>query len=441
MERITEALVKLWNQDVGILSWDDKRQVARFQYTLEFCNSGLEISPIKMPLSNKVYEFPELRSTEESQSFLGLPGIFADSLPEKYGNSLMKEWLRRQNIDFNDLNPIEKLCYVGKRGMGALEYEPAIEFMSKREEKLNLDDLVSVARKILLEESNKESFLNEKENVVKQLMKISTSAGGAKAKALIAMKFTNGKPSAIYSGQSEPREDLSYWLMKFSDVKNDEHKSDLNTGRLEYAYYLMAKAAKIDISYSHLLKDSNGTGHFITRRFDRIKNQKIHMATFSGLTHQDRNPPGLVSYESLFATARSLNLQHDSREQLYRRMVFNIIARNQDDHCKNHSFLMLPNGEWEISPAYDLCFSYDKKSKWIALQQMTCNGKRDDFNYNDLKMAAKQAEISNYKTIIKDVKDAVSLWPDFAKQAGLPESETKNIQGLFRNIEVPLKLN
>lgn len=437
MERITEALVKLWDKDVGVLSWDEKRQVARFQYTPDFCNSGLEISPLKMPLSKRIYEFPELRATEVSQSFLGLPGIFADSLPEKYGNFLMREWLRRQNIDFDDLNPIEKLCYVGKRGMGALEYEPSIEFMSKREEKLNLDDLVAVARKILLEESNKESVLNEKENVVKQLMQISTSAGGAKAKALIAMKFKNGKPSAIYSGQSKPNEELSYWLIKFSDVKNDEHKSDFNTGRLEYAYYLMAKAAKIDISYSHLLKDGNGTGHFITRRFDRIKNQKIHMATFSGLAHQDRNPPGMVSYESLFATARSLKLSHNSIKQMYRRMVFNIIARNQDDHCKNHSFLMLPNGEWEISPAYDLCFSYNKNSKWIALQQMTCNGKREDFNYEDLKSAAKQAEISDYKKIIKEVNEAVSLWPDFAKQAGFPQKDAENIQNLFRNIELP----
>lgn len=438
MERITECLVRLWDKDVGIISWDERQRIARFQYTKDFLNSGLEISPLKMPLDEKIYVFPELREKEVSSTFLGLPGIFADSLPEKYGNSLMKNWLRRQGKRFEDLNPVEKLCYVGKRGMGALEYEPSIDFLKKREERINIDDLVKVAKDIILNEENKKNPVIENQNLVEQLIKISTSAGGAKAKALIAMKFKDGKPSAIYSGQADPREDLSYWIIKFSDVKNDEHKSDLNTGRLEYAYYLMAKASGIEMTHSHILKDSNGTGHFVTQRFDRIKGRKIHMTSLCGLAHLDRNPPGEVGYEELFDTARSLKLDNTRLEQLYRRMVFNILARNQDDHTKNHSFLMFEDGSWDITPAYDLCFSYNKDSKWIALQQMSCNGKRDDFTYNDLIKAAKQADISNPKRIIAEVRTVLDSWKEFAFKAGLPEKEADAVQALFRNdIRVP----
>ena len=438
MERLTECLVRLWDKDVGVLAWDEKRQFARFQYTDEFCNAGLEISPIKMPLSDKVYEFPELRLTEKSNTFLGLPGIFADSLPEKYGNSLMQEWLRLQKINFEELNPIEKLCYVGKRGMGALEYEPTINFLSSRTEKIEIDELVDIARKIFIKENGKNVPIKEKQDLVEQFIKISTSAGGAKAKALIAMKMKEGKHVAIYSGQGQPREDLSYWLLKFSDVKNDEHKSDLYTGRLEYAYYLMAKACGIDITFSDIVEDRNGVGHFITRRFDRIRNRKIHMSSFCGIAHEDRNPPGMTSYEILFDTARSLKLGADRLEQLYRRMVFNIMARNQDDHSKNHAFLMFEDGTWDLSPAYDICFSYDKKSHWIALQQMCCNGKRDNFTYNDLVVAGKHADISNPKRIIKDVRDALDSWIEFSRKAGLPADQAENIQNLFRNdIVVP----
>lgn len=433
MERITECLVKLWNKDVGILSWDESRKLARFQYTPEFLNSGLQINPLKLPLTEKIYEFPELRENETTSTFCGLPGIFADSLPEKYGNMLMKDWLRRQNIDFNDLNPVERLCYVGKRGMGALEYEPSIEFIKNREEKLNVDDLLNVSRKIILSENEKKYIFSEKDDLVEQLIRISTSAGGAKAKALIALKFKDNKPISVYSGQADPKEELSYWLIKFSDIKNDEHKSDLNTGKLEYAYYLMARNAKIDMTVSSILKDSNGVGHFITRRFDRIRDKKIHMATLCGLNHYDRNPPGMISYENLFNTARSLGMKNDRLEQLYRRMVFNILARNQDDHSKNHSFLMFENGEWDVSPAYDLCFSYNKDSKFIAVQQMSCNGKRDDFTYDDLIKAAKQADISNPKHIITEVKESINSWHEFAKKADLPEKETETIRNYFRN--------
>ena len=440
MERITECLVKIWNMDVGVLSWDSRRNFARFQYTPDFCNTNLEISPLMMPLDpNKVYEFPELRFDNTSDTFCGLPGIFADSLPEKYGNTLMKKWLEKHNIDFKSLNPIERLCYVGTRGMGALEYEPTIDYFNKKDEELIFDDLVEVARKIMLEEEDKSKILTENDNLAEQLIRIGTSAGGAKAKALIALKLKDGKPVGIYSGQAAPREDLSYWLVKFSDVKNDEHKSDLFTGRLEYAYYLMAKSCGIKMMESRILNDKNKVGHFITRRFDRIKTTKLHTATFCGIAHEDRNPVGMTSYEKLFETARALKLDNTRLEQLYRRMVFNIIARNQDDHSKNHSFIMTPDGKWDITPAYDICFSYNKKSIWIEKQQMNCNGKRDNFTYTDLIQVAKKADINNPKKIIKEVNESVDNWLYFAEKAGLPEVNSKLIKDNFRIIKEPTK--
>ena len=434
MNHITESVVRIWGMDAGLLSWDEKRQLARFQYTREFCKTGIELNPLKMPLSeNTIYEFPDLRETDDSKTFCGLPGIFADSLPEKFGNIIMKTWLEENHIEFSDLNPIERLCYVGKRGMGALEYEPVLEKRFEKDEEIDFSQLVDIARKILLQQENKQEIVENQNMLLEQLMKIGTSAGGAKAKAIIALKFKDGKPSQVFSGQGEPRRDLSYWIVKFSDVKNDEHKSDFFTGRLEYAYHLMAENCGINMMQSYLLKDNNGVGHFITKRFDRENGKKIHMATFCGLAHEDRNPPGMTSYEKLFDTARKLNLDYPQIEQIYTRMVFNILARNQDDHSKNHSFLLPEGGKWQLSPAYDLCFSFDKKSKWIASQQMRCNRKRDDFTLKDLLLCAEKADIKNPKEIIRKVAEGISTWEECIEKAGFPDDTAKGIQELFRN--------
>lgn len=433
MERITQSLVKLWGHDVGLLSWSERRGLASFQYTDSFCDTGIEISPLMMPLlRGKVYEFPENRASEVSSTFCGLPGIFSDSLPEKYGNTLMRKWLDKQGIDFKDLNPIERLCYVGKRGMGALEYEPAIDFYEDTKDTVFVDELVDIAKRVLVEQNEKHILTDKDNEIMEQLIRIGTSAGGAKAKAIVALQIKDNKIVSIYSGQGEPRKELSYWILKFSDVKNDEHKSDIYSGRIEYAYYLMAKNSGINMSPCHIINDKNGIGHFITQRFDRVNGQKIHMTTFCGLAHEDRNPVGMTSYEKLFATARALKLDNTSLCELYRRMVFNIIARNQDDHSKNHSFLLHQGSKWEISPAYDLSFSYNKDSRWIALQQMSCNGKRDNFTYRDLIECAKAADIHDANKIIHKVRDGIDTWADCARRAKIPNGISDEIQKHFR---------
>lgn len=429
MNRINEAIVKIWGREVGIIVWDDKRKLAAFQYFPNFLNSGLELSPLKMPLSDRIYEFPELRAEELSSTFLGLPGIFADSLPEKYGNTMMREWLRRQGIKFDDLNPIERLCYVGERGMGALEYKPAFEL--PRSSKIDLDELVDIARTIISDENEKRKDVGES-NAIDSIIELSTSAGGAKAKALVALKIVNEKITGIYSGQTAPRKDLVYSILKISDVKNDEHHSDINTGKIEYTYYKMALKSGINMMPCFLVKDSKGVAHFMTQRFDRIDGNKIHMATFCALAHADRNPPGMYGYEDLFDAAHKIGCKQNELLQLYRRMVFNIIARNQDDHSKNHSFLMDQKGKWIISPAYDICFSYNKKSKWIDKQQMCCNGKRDNFVLDDLLAAAKYADVTNPMAVIEEVKEGISAWEKEAEEAELPAHETETIKKHFR---------
>ena len=436
MAEITRCFVRLWNMDVGILLWDPVSQTASFQYTPDFIQTGLQISPIKMPLSNKNFNFPDLVALDDRSSFWGLPGVFSDSLPEKYGNKLMKEWLERQHKEFKDLNPIERLCYVGKRGMGALEYEPAEDLISNTEQELDVEEMIQIARQILKEANQSKTKINVSENLMDQLISISTSAGGAKAKAIIATQENEkGDILNVYSGQAEPREDLSYWILKFANTENSEHHSDEDTGRLEYAYYKMAKACKIEMTESRLLPDSNGIGHFMTRRFDRVKGQKIHMVTFCGLAHEDRNPVGMSSYEKLFKTCiDDMKLGYDRILQLYRRMVFNILARNQDDHTKNHAFLMFDNGQWDLSPAYDICFSYDKDSRFIALQQMQCNHKRDNFTKADLLATARIANIAPRQAseIIKEVQSVLESWPQFATEAGLKQAQIEYIMESFR---------
>ncbi|MCR4899774.1 MAG: type II toxin-antitoxin system HipA family toxin [Treponema sp.] len=443
MKRLDHCLVRLWNQNVGVLLWDEVSQTASFQYTKEFLQTKLQISPIKMPIQKQlqnpshVYQFKELVARDDRSSFWGLPGVFADSLPERFGNRMMQKWLETQNIDFKDLNPIERLCYVGKRGMGALEFEPAEEFFTDDHSKIDVDEMIQIARQILKEANENKAQINAKQNVVEQIISITTSAGGAKAKAIIAAQEDDkGNFINIYSGQAEPKPDYSYWLLKFANTENDEHLSDTDTGRLEFAYYLMAKACGIEMVECRLLPDSNGVGHFMTRRFDRVNGQKIHMATFCGIAHEDRNPVGMSSYEKLFKCCRDLKLSQDRQLQLYKRMVFNILARNQDDHTKNHSFLMFQDGKWDLSPAYDLCYSYEKTSRFIALQQLRCNDKRDNFTKDDLLATAASAKIDadTAEKIIKEVQTGIDSWEELATKAGLKQSQTQSIRQAFRKL-------
>jgi len=420
--------VNLWGETVGALSWDEGRRVASFQYTPEFIQEGLAISPLRLPLSSKVFRFPDLIDTK---IFNGLPGFIADSLPEKFGNRLLDTYLASHGRHLDDLNPLERLCYVGKRGMGALEYLPDNEMRNlSKPIPLQVSDLVEVAQNVLKDRQGASTNLDEG---IETLISVGTSAGGAKAKAVIAI---NDDTNDVLSGQADVPDGYEHWLLKFDEIENEEHATSKQIGRIEYAYSEMAYEAGINMMECRLLPDDD-KAHFMTKRFDRVDgNDKVHIVTFAGMVHADRDPPGNVGYERLFQTVRDIGLAQSDLNEMYRRMVFNICARNQDDHTKNHAFMMFGDGSWQLSPAYDLCFSYKKGNKYIEQHQMSCNGKRDNFELDDLIQAAKAADIKNPYEIIEQVELAISHWAIHAEKAELEEVHATTIKKLFRTFKL-----
>lgn len=426
------AEVRLWDRTIGAVALEDGRDVASFQYDPTFVSSGIEVSPIVMPLRDTVYSFPALpRGT-----FHGLPGLLADSLPDTFGNALINAWLATQGRTPADFNAVERLCYTGTRGMGALEFVPVLGPRPRKASMIEIGALVRLASEVLTHRHDLlEHFHSHgKERALRNILSVGTSAGGARAKAVIAWNPTT---NVVRSGQIAAGEGFEYWLLKFDGVsgnKDKELEDPKGYGAIEYAYYLMARAAGITMMESRLMEE-NGRRHFMTRRFDRLPGgEKLHMQSLGALAHYDFNQAGAYSYEQALLTARQLHLPMASVEELYRRMVFNIIARNQDDHVKNIAFLMNKHGEWSLAPAYDVTYSYNPSGAWTASHQMTVNGKRDGFTRADLDACAKSALIQRGRaaSIIHDVIAAVARWPEFASQAGLSEAWTATISATHR---------
>ena len=424
---IRTVKVKMWGTTIGYLHRQDNGLIG-FQYDDNFIPSGIEVAPVKMPLSELTYSFPALPEI----TFSGLPGMLADSLPDKFGNIVIKRYLESQGRTEDSLTVLEKLCYTGQRGMGALEYEPSTNIVDVNEE-VNIDALTKLASDILSEREN----LNIKydDNMIAQLMQGSSSVGGARAKTLIAL---NPETNEVRSGQINAGKGFEYWLLKFDDIANNKDKDKEPDGKeytkIEYAYYLMAKAAGIKMSECRLYKE-NGRAHFMTKRFDRkgVRGEKLHMQSLCAIAHMDFNSPRMYSYEDAFNIMRQLKLPHTDFVQLYKRMLFNEYAKNYDDHTKNVTFLMDKKGVWRLSPAYDMTFSYSKSSTWVNAHQMLINGKADEIIKDDFMKVAEFAGIKKAEAekCIKQVKDAVSKWESFAEEAGLSKTNTERIYKFF----------
>jgi serine/threonine-protein kinase HipA len=432
---MTIAEVKLWGRTIGAVSWADGASHAAFQYAPAFSRSGIELSPITMPLSDRVYVFPEL----PPRTFHGLPGLLADSLPDRFGNLLIDAWLATQGRTPASFNAVERLCYTGMRGMGALEFVPAIGPKPQRARKIEIEALVKLASEVLTQRRNLNATFagKDRKNALSDILRVGTSAGGARAKAVIAW---NRETNEVRSGQVEAGTGFDYWLLKFDGVTGNQDKEledPKGYGAIEYAYYLMAKAAGVAMNECRLLEEG-GRRHFMTRRFDRLAaGEKLHLQSLGALAHFDFNHAGAYSYEQALLTLRQLKLPLAAVEQQFRRMTFNIVARNQDDHVKNIAFLMDPAGQWSLAPAFDVTYSYNPSGDWTATHQMTMNGKRDGFTLADFRACAKSALMKRGRAeaIIEEVRAAVLNWPAYAEQAQVMDDWRAQIQ---RNLRLEL---
>lgn len=424
--------VRLWDTVIGAVSIDRGSGVATFQYDAEFVNSGIEVAPLMMPLSEKVYEFPGL----PANTFHGLPGMLADSLPDKFGNALIDAWLAGQGRAPESFDAVERLCYTGRRGMGALEFTPVIGPKPRKATKIEIDSLVRLASDVLSDRAGLKGNFGgaSREKALNDILRVGTSAGGARAKAVIAW---NPETNEVRSGQVEAGDGFGYWLLKFDGVRGNRDKElddPKGYGAIEYAYFLAAREAGITMSDCRLLEE-NGRRHFMTKRFDRLESgRKLHMQSLCAMAHYDFNMAGAYSYEQALQVIRRLGLGMDALEEQFRRMVFNIVARNQDDHVKNIAFLMDRAGQWFLAPAFDVTYSYNPDGAWTSKHQMTMNGKVDGFTLADLKACAKSAMIKNgrAKTILAEVTEAVRKWQAFAEEADVTKQWRDRIEATHR---------
>ena len=418
---INVVKVKLWGTIIGYFLLDEFKRFITFEYDKKFLEFGIEVSPIQMPLSNKIYQFPDLINT----SFRGAPGLISDSLPDKFGNAVIDAWLASQGRTSESFTVLDRLCYTGKRGMGALEYEPSNGEIRDADQEISIAKMVEFASEVL-NKQGKISLTKKDEIDYKQLLRLGTSAGGARAKAIIAY---NEKTGEFRSGQINLEENFVHWLIKFDGVKKngDKNREDEPEYTLiEYSYYLMAKKAGITMSECKLFSEGNHN-HFMTKRFDRVKGEKIHMQSLGALLHIDYNIPGSCSYERAALTAKQIGCPSNDIEQFYRRTVFNVLAVNQDDHVKNSSFLMDKQGKWSLSPAYDITFAYDLSNQYLKSHQMSINKKITKIYQEDLLQCGKTMDIkvSKCRKIIDEVYEAVKDYETLARSVNIKESTIK----------------
>lgn len=422
------AKVYIWGEYAGAVLWNENTGSATFEYEPSFARKGWDLSPLMMPINeNRAHSFRDL----SKDTFMGLPGLLADALPDAYGKALLDRWLASLGREF--ANPVERLCYQSKRSMGALEFMPAKDDYLDESSAIEISSLVQIAAEVLSDKADLKTNLKEdtKEALI-NIIKVSTSAGGQRAKAVIAYNDTTGE---VRSGQLEAAEGFNHWLLKLDGVTNAALGDPQHYGKIEYAYYKMALKAGIEMTECRLLEE-NGRSHFMTKRFDRMGGfEKIHVQTLCGIAHYDYKMLHAYSYEQAFQVMRRLRLPYGQAEQMFKRMVFNVIARNQDDHTKNISFLMDKTGTWKLSPAYDMSWAYNPKGEWTSHHQMSINNKWDNITRADLIAVAEAMHIKKADSIINETCDAVSMWTTIAKELDIPSNMIVKIDDtlLYRN--------
>jgi serine/threonine-protein kinase HipA len=429
---MSDAKVILWGSEIGAVSWVEDRQVAVFQYDPSFIKSGIQLSPLMMPLRELPFEFPALAK----DTFKGLPGLLADSLPDKFGNAVIDTWLASQGRAAASFNSVERLCYIGSRGMGGLEYKPALRIPHSKTDEIEVAKLVELSNKILDQRSGLEGVFSgdDDRDAIEDILRVGTSAGGARAKAILAWNPTTNE---FRSGQVKIPSGFEYWIMKFDGVSNNRDKelSDpQGYGMIEYAYYLLAVKAGIEMTDCRLHHEG-GRSHFMAKRFDRnADGSKIHMQSLCAISHVDFNEPALYSYEQTIQTMKRLGLTQNDLEQQVLRAMFNVVGRNHDDHVKNIAFLMNRRGEWKLSPAFDVSYAYDPIGYWTSQHQMSINGKRDLINKQDMVSLAKIAGIKTNRALemLDRVITTMRSWPEIAENIGIAEDRIQQIKSTHR---------
>ena len=427
-----DVRVVLWGSVIGAVTWLEDREVGVFQYAPDFLRSGIQLAPLMMPLGEFPYEFPALARN----TFKGLPGLVADSLPDKYGNAIIDAWLASQGRTAASFHPVERLCYVGSRGMGALEFQPATLGPPTSKHAVEVASLVNLANQILDERARFGGVFSDDDDreAINDILRVGTSAGGARAKAILAW---NQETNEFRSGQIDAGAGFEYWLMKFDGITSSvdtEIPTPKGYGKIEYAYHLMAVEVGIEMTTCRLHHEG-GRSHFMTKRFDRPANGgKWHMQSLGAIAHYDYRQPASYSYEQAIQVIRRMGLPRKDMDQQVLRAIFNVVGRNCDDHVKNIAFLMNRRGEWRLSPAFDISYAWNPSGEWASGHQMSVNGKRDGFEREDLLALAKAADIKKARAgqMVQRVIEAVRRWPDFAGKAGVNDEQVKKIQASHR---------
>ena len=433
VERVETAYVKLWGMLVGAVAWDRERGFATFEFDRPFLERGLDLAPLRMPLAdalrgNARFEFRTL----PARTFRGLPGMLADALPDRFGNRVIDAWLARQGRDPGDFSPVERLCYTGRRAIGALEFSPVINEQIEESVPVEVGELVELAQAVVDERTKLDtSFDGDPTEAMLDIIRVGTSAGGARPKAVIAINDATGE---VRTGQVDAPDGFAHWILKFDGVTDRTLGFPAGYGRIEYAYHEMALAAGIGMTECRLFEEG-GRAHFMTRRFDRPSaGGRIHQQSLCAIAHFDFNDPGAYSYEQAFQVIRRLRLPYEDTEQQYRRMVFNIAARNQDDHTKNIAFLMDRDGHWRLSPAFDVIYAYNPDGEWTSRHQMSVAGKRDGITRDDLLAVGREMSVKQAAAIIDEVGEAVSRWAGFAADAGVDRGKIDSIGNALRRL-------
>ena len=430
---MTRAVVNLWGRQIGAVLWDEDRDVGVFEYTPEFSRSGIEVAPLTMPLRSGVYDFPALNY----ETFKGLPGMLADSLPDKFGNALINRWLAEQGRTADSFDPVERLCYTGRRGMGALEFEPATGERREQGRPVDIAPLVELANRVIAAREELAGVLKGEDDhrALQEILRVGTSAGGARAKAVLAWNEETGE---FHSGQLTAGPGYTQWLVKFDGVSGNADKEladPMGFGRLEYACYLLAREAGINMARSRL-HEEGGRAHFMTQRFDRTPDgKKLHMQSLCAMRHFDFNLARAYSYEQAIETMRMLGLGREAIKEQVRRALLNVFIRNQDDHTKNIAFLMDSSGRWSLSPAFDVVYAYNPDGDWTNEHQMSLAGNTDGFELEDLLTFGKFADLKTgeIKAMIEEIKEAIGNWEKHCDVAGVPNEIAQRAMRGFRS--------